>query len=149
MIKGLSYYIENGAVLPSYCLKSEVSVTLCFQPWLTHYTAVWTNSCSKSTSVIKVNTVKNTNNFHCKRSHHQNNTFYCRQRLMAHKGKHYCAYCDILPSRAEVQAELSKIIKLVIFSCYGVTLVWRHQLVSQSVGWSVGWSISQSENSVK
>ena len=58
---------RNGAMRPSYInyhLKSEVSITL--RCWLcsTRYTAVRIKNCLKSTSVIRVATMKNTDNFH-------------------------------------------------------------------------------------
>jgi len=54
------------------------------------YTAVWINSCSKSSFVIKVATMKNTPMWKeaitcC----HQIDTFHCQQRWMAHKGRHW------------------------------------------------------------
>ena len=53
---------RNGATRPSYinyCLKSEVSITLCS----TRYTAVRIKNCSKSTSAIKIATMKNMDDF--------------------------------------------------------------------------------------
>ena len=47
----------------SYCLKSEVSITLHCQLCSTRYTAVRIKNCSKGTSVIKVATMKNTDDF--------------------------------------------------------------------------------------
>ena len=64
---------RNGAVHPSYinyCLKSEVSIILHCQLCSTHYTAVQIKNCLKSTSAIKVATMKNTDDFHYKTSHH-------------------------------------------------------------------------------
>ena len=60
---------RNGTVCPSYInyhLKSEVSITL--RCWLcsTHYTAVQINNCLKSTSAMKVATIKSTDDFHYK-----------------------------------------------------------------------------------
>ena len=48
----------------NYRLKSEVSITL--HCWLcsTHYTAIQIKNCLKSTSAIKIATMKNTDNFH-------------------------------------------------------------------------------------
>ena len=56
----------NGAVHPgyiNYCLKSEVSIT--FRCWLcsTCYTAIRIKNCLKSTSAIKIVTMKNTDDF--------------------------------------------------------------------------------------
>ena len=48
----------------NYCLKSEVSITLHCQLCSTHYTALRIKNCSKSTSAIKVATMKNIDNFH-------------------------------------------------------------------------------------
>ena len=48
----------------NYCLKSEVSITLRGQLYSSHYTAVRIKNCSKSTSAIKVATMKNTDDFH-------------------------------------------------------------------------------------
>ena len=49
---------------PSYCLKSEVSITLRCRLCSTCYTAVRIKNCSKSTSAIKIATMKNTDDFH-------------------------------------------------------------------------------------
>ena len=62
---------KNGAVCPSYInkyhhLKSEVFITLRCQLCSTCYTAVRIKNCSKSTSAIKITTVKNMDNFHYK-----------------------------------------------------------------------------------
>ena len=46
----------------NYCLKSEVSITFCCQQCSTHYTLQIKN-CSKSTSAIKVATLKNMEDF--------------------------------------------------------------------------------------
>ena len=57
---------RNGAVHPNYInyhLKSEVSIMLCCWLRSTHYTAVRIKNCSKSTSVIKIVTMKNTDDF--------------------------------------------------------------------------------------
>ena len=56
----------NGVTRPSYInyhLKSEVSITLRCQLCSTHYTAFRIKNCSKSTSAIKVATMKNTDDF--------------------------------------------------------------------------------------
>ena len=45
-------------------LKSEVSIMLYCQLCSTHYTVVRIKNCSKSTSAIKVATMKNTDDFH-------------------------------------------------------------------------------------
>jgi len=45
-------------ICPSYCLKTEVSIMLHFQSRSTHYRAIKINSCSKSSYVIKVTTMK-------------------------------------------------------------------------------------------
>ena len=60
---------RNGAACPSYinyCLKSEVSITLtkiCCQLCSTCYTAVRIKNCLKSTSAIRIATMKNTGDF--------------------------------------------------------------------------------------
>ena len=57
---------RNGATCPSYindCLKSEVSIMLCCRLCSACYTAVRIKNCSKSTSAIKVATVKNMDDF--------------------------------------------------------------------------------------
>ena len=57
---------RNGAMHHSYinyCLKSEVSITLRFRLCSTHYTAVRIKNCLKSTSAIKIVTMKNTDDF--------------------------------------------------------------------------------------
>ena len=55
-----------GASCPSYinyCLKSELSITLCCWLCLTRYTAVRIKNCIKNTSAIEVATVKITDDF--------------------------------------------------------------------------------------
>ena len=47
----------------TYRLKSEVSIMLHCQLCSTHYTAIRIKNCLKSTSAIKVATMKNTDNF--------------------------------------------------------------------------------------
>ena len=59
---------RNGAACPNYInyhLKSEVSIMLMLCCWLcsTHYTAVRIKNCLKSTSIIKIVTMKNTDDF--------------------------------------------------------------------------------------
>ena len=59
---------RNGGVRPiyiNYHLKSEVSIMLHCQLCSTCYTAVGIKNCSKSTSAIKIATMKSTDNFHC------------------------------------------------------------------------------------
>ena len=48
----------------NYRLKSEVSITLRCRLCSTHYTAIRIKNCLKSTSAIKVATMKNTDDFH-------------------------------------------------------------------------------------
>ena len=58
---------RNGAACPSYInyhLKSEVSIMLRCLLCSTRYTAVQINNCSKSTSAIKIFTMKNMDDFH-------------------------------------------------------------------------------------
>ena len=78
---------KNGATRPTinYHLKSEVSIMLCYhQLCSTRYTALRIKNRSKSTTAIKVATMKNTDDFHYeeKRSHdtRQIDTFHCQQR---------------------------------------------------------------------
>ena len=52
-----------------YHLKSEISIILRCQLWSTRYTALRIKNCLKSTSAIKVATMKNTDDFR-KGSHH-------------------------------------------------------------------------------
>ena len=57
---------RNGTACPSYInyrLKSEVSITLRCLLCSTRYTAVRIKNCSKSTSAIKIATMKNTDDF--------------------------------------------------------------------------------------
>ena len=58
---------RNGTAHPSYInyhLKSEVSITLRCRLCSTCYIAVQIKNCSKSTSTIKIATMKNTDDFH-------------------------------------------------------------------------------------
>ena len=48
----------------NYCLKSEVSITLCCRLCSTRYTAVRIKNCLKNTSTIKIATMKSTDDFH-------------------------------------------------------------------------------------
>ena len=58
---------KNGTARPSYinyyCLKSEVSITLCCGLCSIHCTAVRIKNCLKSTSAIKIATMKNMDDF--------------------------------------------------------------------------------------
>ena len=57
---------RNGTTRPSYInyrLKIEVSTMLCCQLCSTRYTAVRFKNCLKSTSAIKIATMKNTDDF--------------------------------------------------------------------------------------
>ena len=47
----------------NYCLKSEVSITLHCRLCSTRYTAVQIKNCLKSTSAIKIATMKNMDDF--------------------------------------------------------------------------------------
>ena len=58
--------ITPRAPATNYCLKTEVSIMLHCQLCSTSYTAVQIKNCSKSTSVIKVVTIKNMDDSHCK-----------------------------------------------------------------------------------
>ena len=58
---------RNGAARPSYInyhLKNEVSIMFRCRLCSTSYTAVRFKNCSKSTSAIKIATMKNTDDFH-------------------------------------------------------------------------------------
>ena len=58
---------RNSAAHPSYinyCLKSEASITLRCQLCSTRYTAVRIKNCLKSTSAIKIATIKDMDTFH-------------------------------------------------------------------------------------
>jgi len=50
-------------------MKSEVSITLYFQPCSAHYTAAQINKFSKTTSAIKRVTINNMNDIHYKGSY--------------------------------------------------------------------------------
>ena len=50
--------------LINYHLKSEVSITLCCWLCSTRYTAIRIKNCLKSTSAIKIATMKNMDDFH-------------------------------------------------------------------------------------
>jgi len=65
-----SRYVEiRWCLMPQLSSEIEVSISLVF---LTHYTIVRIKNCLKSTSAIKVATMKNTDDFHytIKGSHH-------------------------------------------------------------------------------
>ena len=58
---------RNGAACPNYInyhLKNEVSIALCCRLCSNHYTAVQFKNCSKSTSAIKIATMKNMDDYH-------------------------------------------------------------------------------------
>ena len=58
--------VRNSAVRPNYinyCLKSEVSITLRYRLCSTCYTAVRIKNCFKSTSAVKIATMKNIDDF--------------------------------------------------------------------------------------
>ena len=67
-----AYQKKESAACPNsinYRLKSEVSITLRCQLRSTHYTAVQIKNCLKSTSAIKIATMKNTGQYKGKPSH--------------------------------------------------------------------------------
>ena len=83
---GLPYRKKEMALRDSVIncrLKSEVSITLLRQLCSTCYTALQIKNCSKSTSAIKVATMKNMDNFcfegkpSCATLYHQIDTFRC------------------------------------------------------------------------
>jgi len=59
-----NHYEKYGHCLtPQLSSETEVSIALLYQLCSTHYTVVRIKNCLKSTSVIKVATMKNTDNF--------------------------------------------------------------------------------------
>ena len=74
----------KGSASINYRLKREVSIMLRCQLCSTRYTAVQIRNYSKSTSVIKIATMENTDDFRYAKEaitwYHQVNTFHCQQR---------------------------------------------------------------------
>jgi len=70
--------------------ETKVSIALSCQLCLTRYTAVRIKNCLKSTSVIKVPTMKNTEDFRYAKEaimcNRQISAFHSQQRWMEHKG---------------------------------------------------------------
>jgi len=70
--------------MPQLSSETEVSIALLCQLCSTHYTAVQIKNCLKSTSLIKVATMKNTDDFRYAKEaitcNHQINAFHCQQR---------------------------------------------------------------------
>ena len=68
--------------MPKLLSETEVSIALLCQLYLTRYSAVQIKNCLKSTSVIKVATMKSTDNFRYAEEgitcNHQTNTFHCQ-----------------------------------------------------------------------
>ena len=98
---------RNGAVHPSYinyCLKSEVSIMLCCRLCSTHYTTVRIKNCLKSTSAIKIATIKIQTFSVTKGSHHvllpnqhfsstkMNGT---QRRALVSPWRIHCLYCSM------------------------------------------------------
>ena len=83
-----THFTSKGGMCPALVIsmKSEASIIL-------HCQLITQQYCSKSPSVIKVATVKNTDNFcYAKKAimcYRQINTFYCQQRCMEHKQGHW------------------------------------------------------------
>ena len=135
-------YINN------YRLKSEVSITLRCQLCSTHYTAVQIKNCLKNASAIKVATMKNTDDF---RYEGKPSRAITKLTLFTvskdewdtkedtgkstKKALHVLRYAKRhLLGRSDTEQWKNQARNL---SCYQVTLVWRHQSVSQSVSYSV------------
>jgi len=94
-------------------LISEVSITLFYQQFSTRYTPIWVKTYSKSTSIIKVVTMKNIQ-YACKGSHHMqppnrhismlakmNRT---RRRTLVSPWRMHCAYCGMLKGTSRTEA---------------------------------------------
>ena len=146
-----AYRIWNGAACPSYInyrLKSEVSITLHCRLCSTRYTAVRIKNCSKSTSAIKIATMKNTDNLHYEgkpsRTTAKSTLFAVNKYewdtkedtgksmknalyILQHAKRHLSGQSNVEQWKNEAHSR----------SCYWVTLVWRHQSVSYSVCHSV------------
>jgi len=80
-----SYYAEiRWYCVPQLSSETEISITLLCQLFLTCYTAVRIKNCLKSTSAIKVETIKNMDDFRYTKEaitcNHQINAFHCQQR---------------------------------------------------------------------
>ena len=139
---------RNCATCPNhinYCLKSEIFIALRCRLCSTRYTAVRIKNCLKSTSAIKIGTMKNTDDFHF-------------------KGKQSCARAKSTPfpvskDEWDTKEDTGKSMKNALYvplwytkrhlsgrsnvkqwknqacglSRYRVTLVWRHQSVTYSV----------------
>ena len=86
------------APLPNYLLKSKLSIMLHYQLFSTRYATIRIKNCLKSTSIIKVASMKSTDDFcYAEESimcYHQIDTFHCHQRWMEHRKMH-CTYCDM------------------------------------------------------
>jgi len=74
----------DGTTRPSYRLKLKYPLTFSVSFFLTRYTAIQIKNGLKSTSAIKVETIKNTDDFHYAKEaimcNHQINAFHCQQR---------------------------------------------------------------------
>jgi len=131
----------TGAVPINYCRKSEASITLLCQLFSTHYTPIRIKTWSKSTSVIKVAIMKNTDDFHyaCEGSHHvqqPNRHFLLSAKMKKHKGGYWlqeCIGCTAICQKAHFGLKRHQTVKKKACSGsrYRVMLVWRHQLSSQ------------------
>ena len=143
---------RNTMVLcaPQLLSETEVSIVILCQLCSACYTAVRIKKCLKSTSVLKVGTMQNTDDFLiCKGSHHvqppnlhfsllakmngtQSRTLKNALHVLQYAKRHLSGWSDVEQCKNQARS----------LSRYRVTLVWRHQAVSQSVSQSV-------ENSVK
>jgi len=122
-------------------LKSEISITLHFQPCLICYTALWINNCLESSFIIKVTTMKNQMIFILKGTHHvlppnqhvslsakMNDTLVSKSMKNAlyvlwYAKRHILGWSDTKKWKNRASG----------LSHCRVTLVWRHQAVNQSV----------------
>jgi len=126
----------NGAVPLNYHLNSELSIMLHCLLYSTRYTAVQI----RNHSVIKVATMKNTDDFCYKKEtitwHHQIDTFCCQQRWMEHKWGHWLVHEECIVHTAVCQrhhSDWSDVKQYKNQACsislYWVMLVWRHQKI--------------------
>jgi len=149
-----SHYAEiQWYRMPQLSSETEVSITLLCQLFLTRYTAIWIKNCLKSTSAIKVETIKiwTISVTQRKPSHATTKLtlFTVRKDEWNTKedtGKSLKNALDVLrcakrhiSGRSDVKQWKNQAHTV---SCYWVMLIWKHQAVSQLLSQSV-------ENSVK
>ena len=126
----------------NYRLKSEVSITLRCRLCSTRYTAVRIKNCLKSTSAIKIATMKNTDYFgshhvlppnrHLSLSAKMNGT---QRRTLVSPRRMHCTYCGMLKGTCQAEATSnSEIIKLIALAIIELRLSEGiSQLLTQSV----------------